>query len=55
MNISIHFYRDVMTGLFLVTGISTLIAGQLVLATLLFGAAALASNLDLVKPVRARA
>lgn len=53
MNISKKMYRDLMVGLFLITGIFSLLTGQFELSTLLFGAAALTRNLDETKLARA--
>jgi hypothetical protein len=52
MNTSKNFYRDVMTGLFFVSGVLSFISGQFILSTLLFGAASLASNLNPATPAR---
>jgi hypothetical protein len=52
MNTSKNMYRDVMTGLLFMTGILSFISGNFVFSTLLFGTAALNSNLNIVSPVR---
>ena len=52
MNISTNMYRDVMTGLLFMAGILSFISGNFVFSTLLFGTAALTSNLNIVSPVR---
>lgn len=52
MNTSSSFYKDVMTGLFFVTGALSFMSGQFILSTLLFGAASLASNLNPATPAR---
>ncbi len=50
MNTTKSIYRDMMTGLFFVTGIFDFMLGQFILSTLLVGAASLSSNLDLAAP-----
>jgi hypothetical protein len=50
-----NLYRDVMTGLLLVTGILSFVTGQFLMSTLLFSAAILSSHLDFVRPARAKA
>jgi len=50
MNISKNIYRDVMIGLFFVTGVLSFVSGQFILSTLLFGSASLASNLNQATP-----
>ncbi|WFP51940.1 hypothetical protein PL263_07875 [Methylomonas sp. EFPC3] len=45
-------FKDIVTGLFFTTGIFSFMSGEFVLSTLLFGAASLASNLSVVKPIR---
>ncbi|MCK9605940.1 MAG: hypothetical protein M0R33_05755 [Methylomonas sp.] len=52
MNRSKNVYRDVMTKLFLVTGILSFMSGQFVASTFLFGMSFFSSNLILAKPVR---
>lgn len=52
MNKSINLYKDVVTGLFFITGIFGFMSGQFVISTMLFGAASLSSNLEFAKPVR---
>ncbi|MGZ0077421.1 hypothetical protein U737_00505 [Methylomonas sp. LW13] len=52
MNISKNIYRDVMIGLFFVTGVLSFVSGQFILSTLLFGSASLASNLNQATPAR---
>jgi hypothetical protein len=53
MNLSKKLYRDIMTGLFFMSGIFSLFTGQFELSTLLFGTASLTRNLDEAKPARA--
>jgi hypothetical protein len=53
MNTSNNLYRDVMTGLLVLTGILSFVSGEFVFSTLLFGTASLTSNLNLAKPARA--
>ncbi|WP_197492629.1 hypothetical protein [Methylomonas methanica] len=50
MNISKNIYRDVMIGLFFVTGVLSFVSGQFILSTLLFGSASLTSNLNQATP-----
>ena len=52
MNTSKNMYKDVMTGLLFMAGILSFISGDFVFSTLLFGTAALTSNLNIVSPVR---
>jgi len=52
MNASKNLYRDIMTGLFLFSGILSFISGQYIMSTLLFGAASVCSNLNLAIPAR---
>ncbi|WP_197492638.1 hypothetical protein [Methylomonas methanica] len=52
MNTPKRLYKDVTTGLFFVTGVLSFMSGQFILSTLLFGAASLASNLNVVMPAR---
>lgn len=53
MNTSKYWYRNVMTGLFFVTGISSFLSGQFVASTMLFGMAFLTHTRILAKPARA--
>ncbi|TCV82606.1 MULTISPECIES: hypothetical protein [Methylomonas] len=50
MNTSKNLYRDLMIGAFFVIGMLSFMSGQFILSTLLFGAASLASNLNLAMP-----
>jgi len=50
-----NLYRNVMTGLLLVTGILSFMSGQFLMSTLLFSTASLSSYLDFVRPARAKA
>jgi hypothetical protein len=52
MNTSKSLYKDVTTGLFFVIGVLSFMSGQFILSTMLFGAASLASNLNLAMPAR---
>lgn len=52
MNSAKDLYRDIMTGLFFVSGVLSFISGQFIISTLLFGAASLSSNLNLAVPAR---
>lgn len=53
MNASKQLYRNVMAGLFFLTGISSFLSGQFVASTMLFGMAFLTHTRILAKPVRA--
>lgn len=44
--------KDVITGLFFVTGVLSFMSGQFILSTVLFGAASVASNLNLAAAAR---
>jgi Ca2+-dependent lipid-binding protein len=52
MNTSKSLYKDVMTGLFFITGVLSFMSGQFIFSTLLFGVASLTSNLNLAMPAR---
>jgi len=52
MNTSKGLYKDVMTGLFFITGVLSFMSGQFIFSTLLFGVASLTSNLNLALPAR---
>ena len=45
--------RDILTGLFFITGVFGYMSGEFVISTMLFGMASLTSNLDFGIPVRA--
>ncbi len=53
MNTSKNLYKDIVTGLFFVTGILSFMSGEFVLSTMLFGAASVSSNLEFARSVRA--
>lgn len=55
MKTSQNLYRDVMTGLLLVTGILSFMSAQILMTTLLVSTASLSSHLDFVRPARAKA
>lgn len=52
MNKSINLYKDVITGLFFISGVFGFMSGQFVISTMLFGAASLFSNIEFAKPAR---
>ncbi|MCQ8182597.1 hypothetical protein NP603_15855 [Methylomonas sp. SURF-1] len=45
-------YRDIATGLFVISGVLSFVSGQFILSTMLFGTASLTANLQAAKPVR---
>ncbi len=51
MNISNNFYKDIMVGLFFITGVLGFMSGEFIISTTLFGAASLFSNIDFAEPV----
>lgn len=53
MNTSKHWYRNVMTGLFVVTGISSFLSAQFVASTMLFSMAFLTHTRILAQAARA--
>lgn len=53
MNTQKTMYKNFMTGLLLMAGILSFISGDFVFSTLLFGTAALTSNLNIARAVRA--
>jgi len=48
-----NFFRDIVTGIFVTTGLFGFISGEFVLSTMMFGAASLSSNLALRDDIRA--
>ena len=46
MNKSNNLYKDILTGIFFTTGVFGFMSGELILSTMLFGAATISSNLD---------
>jgi hypothetical protein len=52
MNKSNNLYKDILTGLFFVTGVFSFMSGDFIISTLLFGVSSLTSNLEFAKPVR---
>lgn len=48
-----NFFRDIVTGIFVTTGLFGFMSGEFVLSTLLFGAASLSSNLSLHSDIHA--